>query len=376
MFLAIRELAFKRGRFVIMGAVIALIAILTVLLSGLSVGLRKDGVSGLESMDVTTYAFQENVSEGSAFSRSVVNIDAVDVWKQQPGVAEAAPFGNTLVNGRSSHGVEVDLALFGIEQGSFIEPDVAEGSPVTSKGQVVISPTAADEGIGIGDVITLDPAGIDLEVVGILSGQHTFGHVDVGYISLETWQEVSAGVRPGDSVPAHVYQDITAVAVKSDGSGEFDMAAGDAAAGTTSIRKVDSYDASPGYSAETATLDLIQMFLYGISALVVGAFFTVLTIQRQPEIAVMRAMGAGTGYLVRDGLAQSLILLLISGGVGVASGLAAGLAITSTPMPFAIEYGQVFLAMTLLLVLGLIGAVVAIVRITRVDPLTALGGSR
>ena len=38
MFLALRELRFARGRFALMGSVVALIAILMVLLSGLSVG--------------------------------------------------------------------------------------------------------------------------------------------------------------------------------------------------------------------------------------------------------------------------------------------------------------------------------------------------
>ena len=44
MFLALRELSFARGRFALMGSVVALIAILMVLLSGLSVGLVNDGV--------------------------------------------------------------------------------------------------------------------------------------------------------------------------------------------------------------------------------------------------------------------------------------------------------------------------------------------
>lgn len=376
MFLALRELAFQRGRFVIMGAVITLIAILMVLLSGLAVGLTNDGVSGLQQMDVTSFAFQKDVSEGSAFSRSVVDPSAVEAWQNQPGVAHAAPFGNTLVNARSNQGVEIDLALFGVEQGSFIDPEVADGSPLSGAGQVVISETAAEEGIGIGDIIILDPSGIELEVVGILGGQHTFGHVDVGYISLTTWQEVSAGMRPGDDVPARVYQQFTAVAVQAESGKDLDLASGDTAAGTTSLTKKDSYDSSPGFSAETSTLQLIQGFLYGISALVVGAFFTVLTIQRQPEIAVMRAMGASTRYLLRDSLMQSLVLLVVSASIGIAIGLAAGAAIANTSMPFAIEYGPIIGATVLLLVLGLVGAGVAIVRITRVDPLSALGGNR
>lgn len=43
MFLARRELSFARGRFALMGVVIALISVLVVLLSGLSSGLVNDG---------------------------------------------------------------------------------------------------------------------------------------------------------------------------------------------------------------------------------------------------------------------------------------------------------------------------------------------
>ena len=376
MFLALRELVFQRSRFVIMGAVIALIAVLMVLLSGLAVGLTNDGVSGLQKMDVTSFAFQKDVAESSAFSRSTVDPAAVETWQNQPGVAQAAPFGNTLVNARTDQGVEIDLALFGVEQGSFIDPSPAEGQALAGEGQVVISQTAADDGVDIGDVIILQPTGVELEVVGILEGQHTFGHVDIGYVPLKTWQEVAAGMRPGDVVPAHVYQQLTAIAVQAESGAKLDLAAGDDAAGTTSLSREDSYNASPGFTAETSTLQLIQGFLYGISALVVGAFFTVLTIQRQPEIAVMRAMGASTGYLLRDSLMQSLILLVVSASTGIAIGLAAGAGIATTAMPFAIEMEPIIGATLLLLLLGMVGAGFAVFRITRVDPLTALGGSR
>ncbi|MGH1564546.1 ABC transporter permease [Mumia sp. DW29H23] len=372
-FLALRELSFARGRFALMGSVVALIAVLMVLLSGLSVGLVNDGVSGLQKLPVTSFAFQEDAPKDSAFSRSTVDRAAVETWAEQPGVEDAAPFGNTLVNGRSDSGVEIDLALFGVEQGSYIEPSVAEGSPLAAPGDVVISETAADEGIEIGDVITLESTGTQLRVAGVLDGQHTFGHVDVGYLPLRTWQEIRAGVREGDVVPDHAYDAITAVAVSGT---DLDLAAGDAAAGTTSMTREQSFGASPGYTAETSTLRLIQVFLYAISALVVGAFFTVLTIQRRQEIAVMRAMGASTRYLLRDSLVQSLVLLVAASAVGVGLGVTAGAALMSTPMPFALDAAALTLATGLLIVLGMLGAGVAVLRITRVDPLTALGGNR
>lgn len=124
--------------------------------------------------------------------------------------AEAAPFGNTLVNARSDRGVEIDLALFGVQTGSFLDPDVARGSRLAGKGEVVISGTAAEQGIDVGDPLTLEPAGTALKVVGVLAGQHTFGHVDVAYLPLSTWQEIAAGVRAGDVVPEHVYSQVSA----------------------------------------------------------------------------------------------------------------------------------------------------------------------
>lgn len=374
MFLALREIAFARGRFAIMGSVVALIAILMVLLSGLSVGLVNDGVSGLQRMKTTSFAFQENIGKDSAFSRSIIDRDSVDVWAEQDGVEEAAPFGNALVNGKTDGGVDIDLALFGIELDSFLAPEVAEGSALSgAPDEVVVSATAAEEGVDVGDVITVEQTGAQLRVVGIMADQHTFGHVDVGYLPLETWQEIRAGVRQGDQVPHRVYDEITAVAVLGQ---DVDLDAGDKAAGTTSMTTEESFGASPGYTAETSTLRLIQGFLYAISALVVGAFFTVLTIQRKQEISVMRAMGASTNYLLRDSLVQSVILLIISAGVGVGLGLLMGAGISSTAMPFALEAGPIVVATGTLLALGVIGAAIAVVRIVRVDPLTALGENR
>lgn len=374
MFLARRELTFARARFGLMGAVVALIAVLMVLLSGLTVGLVNDGVSGLQRLPVTSFAFESGVQHSSAFSRSVVPTDAVQKWSGQDGVQDAAPFGNVLVNGKSDRGTEIDLALFGVEAGSFLAPAVAQGTELAADAPtgIVVSRTAADAGVRIGDTITLDRIGTKLKVSGILDDQHTFGHVDVAYVPLRTWQEVHAGARPGDEVPGRVYEEITAVAVKGTPT---DLAAADEAAGTETMTLEESFGASPGYSAETSTLSLIEGFLYAISALVVGAFFTVLTIQRRQEIAVMRAMGASTGYLIRDALGQALILLIIAVGAGVAVGVGLGGMIGGTA-PFALEPAAIATASAVLIALGLVGVLAAVLRITAVDPLTALGGNR
>lgn len=375
MFLALRELSFARGRFLLMGTVVALVSLLMVLLSGLSVGLVNDGVSGLQKLPVTSFAFESEVDTTAAFSRSVVDVSAAETWAGVEGVDDAAPFGNTLVNTRTGSGLDIDLALLGVDRGSWLAPDAEAGAPLTGPGQVVLAGTLQDEGVSLGDIITVDQVGTELEVVGFVEGQHTYGHVDVGFVDLSTWQEVRAGVRPGEDVPGHVYETATAIAV-SGTDDPADLAAGDRAAGTASMTLTESFDASPGYAAETSTLELIQWFLYAISALVVGAFFTVVTIQRTHEIAVLRALGASRWFLLRDSLVQSAVLLLGSTAVGLGLGLAVGASLSASAMPFALETAPVAVASTLLVALGMVGAVVAVVRITRVDPLTALGGNR
>ncbi|MFI2488248.1 ABC transporter permease [Promicromonospora kroppenstedtii] len=379
MFLAWRELSFARSRFGLMGGVVALIAVLVVILSGLSSGLVNDGVSGLKKLPVTEFAFEEGTSIDSGFSRSTVDREQLARWEDQEGVADAALFGNQLVNGEGPDGEPVDLALFGVEPGSFVAPlsdDVIEGSGLGTDGGIVVSQTVTDLGLGLGDTVTIDRLGTELTIIGVLDGQHTFGHVDVAYVPLDTWQEIHAGVPDGAEARPEIYDEATAVALVSAPDAGIDTAAGDAAAGTTTVTLEQSFDGSPGYSAETLTLELIQVFLYAISALVVGAFFMVWTIQRKHEIAVARAMGASTSYLVRDALGQAVVVLVVSTAVGMGAGLGFGAFLTSTPMPFALEAGPLGLAAALLIGLGLVGAATSVGRIVRVDPLTALGGQR
>jgi putative ABC transport system permease protein len=376
MFLALRELRFARMRFALMGAVVALIAVLMVLLSGLSVGLVNDGVSGLKKLPVSSFAFERGVQQDAAFSRSVFDVSAVEAWRGRPGVEDAAPFGNTLVNARSDRGTEIDLALFGVEPDGFLAPRASDGAGLGGVDNgIVVSRTAIEEGLRIGDTVTVDRLGTKLVVVGVLAGQHTFGHVDVAYVALPLWQRIKAGAAPGDPVPEHALHEATAVAVRAAPGRSVDLAAGDRAAGTESLSLHDAFGASPGYTAETSTLTLIQVFLYAIAALVVGAFFTVWTIQRRQELAVMRAMGAPTRYLLGDGLGQALVLLVVSIAAGVGVGVGVG-GLVGGGVPFALTGGAVSLAAGLLLVLGLVGAAAAVARIAAVDPVTALGANR
>ncbi|WP_256977596.1 ABC transporter permease [Microbacterium sp. Yaish 1] len=379
MFLAVRELRFARGRFTLMGVVIALIAVLVVLLSGLSSGLVNDGVSGLKSMRATAFAFDEGTITDNAFSRSLVDGEQLATWRDADEVAEAEPMGVSIVNGTIGDDEQIDLTLFGIEPGGFLDPSVSSGTSVGDDlAGIVVSEPLAGEGVEIGTVITLDRIGLELTVVGFTEGQATFGHVDVAYLPIDTWRLIASNTaQPGaptaDQIATLDYDYSSVVAVEA--PAETDLAVIDEAAGTMSMSRTESFNASPGYEAETLTLMMIQVFLYAICALVVGAFFTVWTIQRTGEIAILRAVGASRAYLLRDSMAQAAILLVGFTAIGIGTGVGLG-ALMPDAMPFNLEAGPIAIASVLTITLGLVGAAAAVLRISRVDPLTALGGQR
>ncbi len=379
MFLALRELQFARGRFGLMGLVISLIAVLMVMLSGFSAGLVNDGVSGLRAMPVTGFAFQDGTKTDNAFSRSSVDQEQIDGWADVPGVKDHAPVGFSMVNATTDDDTQIDLSMFGVEPGSFLAPEVSSGKSLGALPGIVVSQTAQDEGLKLGSIVTLDRIGMELEVVGFTKGQATFGHVDTAYLPLDTWRLIASG-RAAEGVPTQAQVDdldfpyASVVALNFD-TDVIDLAAADADLGTQTVALKESFNSSPGYEAEMMTLNMIQVFLYVISALVVGAFFTVWTIQRQGELAVLRAMGAPGGALLRDSLTQAALLLFGFTAVGVLVGVGLG-AMMPAKVPFALEAAPIATAAVATIVMGLIGAAVAVIRVVKIDPIKALGGSR
>lgn len=373
MFLASRDLRFARGRFALIGSVVALIAFLGVILSGLASGLADSGISALRALPVTNLAFAGSASGGELFSQSAISSATWRAWAAEPGVRRAEPLGQSLVHAEvaGSAGKQLSLAVFGVEPRGFLAPAPVAGRPLgTSPDGVLVSQQIASQGVRIGDRLLAGQTKIPLTVIGVI-GDSSFGHVGAVYAPLAVWQELHYGL-PGP-LPAAAKEQATAVALQlAPGT---DTAGIDQRLGTQAVGKAGAYNASPGYSAESGTMALIRGFLYAISALVVGSFFTVWTIQRRDEIALLKAIGADTGYILRDALAQVAVVLLAATAAGTAIGAVLGAKMMGSA-PYALDTAQAVLAGALLIVLGLAGAAVAVRHVTKVQALTALGANR
>ena len=381
MFLAWRDMVFARTRFLLMGLVLALMSILIVMISGLTAGLVNDGVSGLKALDADVIAFEEGTETSSAFTRSTVDLEDADELAAVGGVEGTTPMGLSIVNGRNQDNTPVDLTMVGVIPGSFIAPeglpalsdDRVEGEPTPTAHEVILSGTLADDGISVGDTITLERLETELTVIGFTEDQRTFGHVDLAYAPLDVWQEVHVGARAGEAASPAAYEQASVIVAQAP---DADVETLTAETNLDVVALEDSFQASPGYSAETMTLTMIEWFLYIITALIAGAFFLVWTIQRSGDIATMRAIGATRGFLLRDSLGQAVIILVSSILVGVAIAVGLGLWLETTGMPYATEAAPIIGGAVMLFFAGLIGALIAVYRVTRTDPLTALGENR
>jgi putative ABC transport system permease protein len=362
MFLALRELSFARGRFVLMGSVITLVAVLSVLLSGLAAGLVDDGISGLRALPVSHLGFQEGTE--STFSRSTVGSTEVAALAEVPG-ARAEPFGLTLVNATSDDGQNVDLALMGLADGGFVADGLLDGgSP--APGSAIVSQGLVDQGLSVGDTFTVDRSTSSFTVAGV-APEATYGHVDAVYVPLVDWQAV-AHVDSSDD--PHV---ASAVAITGGDDAALERAGSEV--GVDVVTRTQAYAGSPGYSAETSTMSLIRGFLYVISAMILGSFFTVWTIQRRSEIGLQKALGASTRAVLLDALGQVLIVLTVATAIGAAIGFGLGKLIEGGEVPFALEPATALKASIILIVAGAIGMAVGIRKVTSVDPIIALGAA-
>lgn len=362
MFVGWRDLKFAKGRFAVIGAVIVLLTMLVGLLSGLTAGLAAQNVSAITSLPVQQLVFAKPSGDAAvSFAQSSISRQQYRQWQSATG-DRAEPLGiSTTRAGNPATAVTAGVSVFGVRPGSPLAPDPARH---LDQGQTVLSAAAAEDlGVGIGSQVQI--GGRTLTVAAV-AGDAYYSHTPVVWTDLAVWQGLSAAQNGAayatvlglGEVPADV------------------LASTDAAAGTVSQAPADSLSAIGSYTSENGSLQLIRGLLLVISAMVMAAFFAVWTMQRQGDVAVLKAMGAATGALLRDALGQALVLLVAGAAVGTSLVVAIGAALSATAMPFELTVATAVLPALAMVLLGAVGAALSVRKITSVDPLTALGATR
>lgn len=355
MFVAWRDLGHARGRFVLMASVVALLSVLVTFLAGLTGGLALQNISALLALpgDRVVLASTDPASPAT-LADSAVGTDQADAWARTTGVVSVTALGISQVRAVAGD-ARLTVAVLGADA-----PVGAAHSPGPS-GVVVSASAAEDLRVRPGDTLTIGGRPLTVDAVDETAW---YSHTPVVYTSLDDWRAIAAGTGQDPGYATALLVD-----------GDADWAAADAATGTTSASPLGVLALLPAFRSEIGSLLLIVGMLFGISALVVGAFFTVWTLQRSTDLAVLKALGADDRALRRDALGQAGVVLAAGVGLGTGVTVLAGLAVRGS-VPFLLSPLTSVVPAVLMIVLGLAGAALAVRPIASAEPLTALGSAR
>ncbi|MCD7053785.1 ABC transporter permease [Rhodococcus sp. BH2-1] len=355
MFLSIRDLRFAKGRFAIMSSALFLISLMVVMLSGLTSGLGNQSIAAIKNIGADHFAFGAPAEgQGVSFAESVVTTRQQEELAASDGVNAAAIIGIAPVR-VSIDGREVAASAFGVDGSSFAAP-----VPLDTGEVAVDTDLAKDNGWETGTEIAMSGTGF---TIAALVDDSLYSHQPVIWMNHEAWAALpSAGGSDG-----------SVVALRT--SGGFDADAAAAATGTEITDQGGALNAIGSYTSERGSLLLMQAMLMIVSALVVGAFFTVWTIQRSQDLAVLKAVGASSKYLVKDALGQSLIVLVLGAGLGTVVAVGLG-TVAAQAVPFALTLSTTLVPFVILVAMGMVGAAASLARIVKIDPLAALAAAR
>jgi lipoprotein-releasing system permease protein len=303
----------------------------------------------------------------------------VPLIESVPGVAAVSP----QINGTgflTRGGQVAQVSITGVEQGResvILDLDgyMVDGSAWVGSGLIVLGRTLADDlSLRLGQTVRLQSsAGVAsvLTVSGIFrtgNGALDRGRAFVGTSTARTLFALPQGV--------------TRIEMKLDDLNQADATA-------ARIRALTGLNAVPWTDDAEQLMEALDaqaqtgLFLktFALITIVIGVASALLlsTYRRRPEIGIMRAMGAGRGFVVFVFVAQGALIGLMGGLAGAGLGYLALLPFPgrdefrSGTLPIDITQGSYGLAIVLTLVGAIAASILPARAAARVDPVTAIG---
>lgn len=370
MYLAVKELLHSKMRFVMIIIIFVLLAWLVFILSGLGNGLSTLAASTFKTMKADYVIFEEGSQ--SSMSKSLLSDQLLAEVKQLPDVSDAAPMGTSMATAMKANSTsnedKLDIAIIGINPGSFLEPAVIEGEQLAAENLtgVLVNSTMKDEGYGVGDTFRLDGTTESLTIIGFVENQ-TYNHVASVFTPMAEWRKIAFAAPGSDKGVAGPVN-----AIMLQGKDIDPEAVNSKLANIDTVTRSAAVQGMPGYKEENGTILMMLAFLFAIAAFVLGVFFYVITMQKTNQFGIMKAIGASNRFLSRAIVSQVFVLSLTSIVVGVLLTYGTA-AIMPKGMPFKLETRLVVIYSAVLLVIALLSSLVSVRKITRIDPLKALG---
>jgi putative ABC transport system permease protein len=377
-YLSFKEMWRNRGRFLLFSLVIALITVLVLFIAALADGLGNGNREYLQKLNGDLVVYKANVD--LSIGASQLNRTKLTEVRRVPGVKDAGQVNFTSVVLLYNGDAKLNVAAIGVEPGKPGEPPVVQGTQLQAKGNkeaIIDRNVALRTKYQVGDEITVKTIQdtkeqlYKLKVVGITDGRQYSIQPSI-IVSQDTFTLVKPGLVPNPN-PTDLISNIIVVQLDNPGqSNEMAARLEEQVADIKAVDKVTAYENTPGYSAQQSTLSTQNFFSLLIGLLVIGGFFQIQTLQKVPQIGMLKAIGAPNSTIALAVLTQIVLVTLL--GVAIGTGFTLLLSLSFPPtIPIIFSPAAVAASVVLLLLIGPVGGFVSVRYALRVEPLTALG---
>lgn len=346
---ALRDLSWRKRRFLIAIVGAALVFATGLIGSGLSQSFRNELTRTVDALGGDAFLVPLGAS-GPFSSRQPFPTAVTAQAEQVNGVQDAAPMTFARNSVYLPSGEAVDMNIFGVVPAALGAPLPNKGRPLAASGEAVID---SSSGVAVGESFAL--GGRAFQVVGTTSNRTMFGHTPNLYIPLEDIQDIlfagadvatSVIVRgvPSAPVPEQV-QVITNAQAEDD-----------------AIRALES---------AVSTIDILRVLLWIVALTIVGSILYLSAIDRTRDIAVFKATGTSSAAIAMGMALQALIVTF------VASVFAIGFAWLLSPLfpvPPEIPLSAILTLPLVAIGVGLLASLGAVRRAVSIQPALAFGG--
>jgi putative ABC transport system permease protein len=348
--ISLRDLQWRRRRFVIVVLVASLAFGLALVMTGVTNQLSNEGSNTVALFGADQWVVADGV-KGPFTTSQLIDQDLSDAIAAQPGVRAASPIlvGRTLIGDK-------DVNVVGYDPDSAILPQKLADALAGVDVDGAVADVRFDYGVGD----TFDLGGSPVPVVAQVRDTSFYFSMPTVFLPLSVVQHLlyaDQHVASAIVVTGH----LTPVAAAGlDGSVTL--------LGNDDVRA--DYDRV--LKSTKDTIGIINTLLWLMAAGIVAAIVYVSVLERTRDFATLKAIGTSNRSLIVGLIGQAAV-------VSVASALAAvGVARAISPtfsFPVAVPSGAYVQMLAVATVVGILASLAGIRRISRIDPALAFGGA-